>query len=319
MNNKVRRAAGVTTIILGVLTAYALNTLLGLNAAYDPTSAFIVVPLIVIAVVFVKANRQTNWQQVCVALGVPIGVLGAVVGFHGMTLFLSNVQVVYLASAIGFLTILYGGLISAIGYFATASATETAPRPRLTPLQSTVLSAILIGLLAWMYDNSSGIDSAMSLPAFLLIVTCIVGAFYLRKEVSGKVAAEASIFGAMLTLVLGIIFWYDSDGKSTAAINMMMCGLAYGVTLYMLMYFLSLARQADDFVDVGRANWHWLEISAFLIFMFYAPETMRESLGNQLDAAKSEKEAVLLEEKLQDYEQRITDLEQQLSSVSAQR
>ncbi|NCF33938.1 MAG: hypothetical protein GWP50_10275, partial [Proteobacteria bacterium] len=206
MNNKVRRAAGVTTIILGVLTAYALNTLLGLNAAYDPASAFIVVPLIVIAVVFVKANRQTNWQQVCVALGVPIGVLGAVVGFHGMTLFLSNVQAVYLASAIGFLTILYGGLISAIGYF--ASAPETAPRPRLTPLQSTALSTILIGLLAWMYDSSSGIDSAMSLPAFLLIITCIVGAFYLRKEISGKVAAEASIFGAMLTLVLGIIFWY---------------------------------------------------------------------------------------------------------------
>jgi len=72
-----------------------------------------------------------------------------------------------------------------------------------------------------------------------------------------------------------------------------------------------LTRNVDDFVDVGRANWHWLEISAFLIFMFYAPETMREALGNNLDDQENQTKAALLEEKLQEYEQRIRELERQ--------
>jgi hypothetical protein len=31
-------------------------------------------------------------------------------------------------------------------------------------------------------------------------------------------------------------------------------------------------------IDAQRQNWHWLELTGFLLFMYFAPETLREVL-----------------------------------------
>jgi hypothetical protein len=31
-------------------------------------------------------------------------------------------------------------------------------------------------------------------------------------------------------------------------------------------------------INAPLINWHWMEVTGFLIFMFFAPETLRESL-----------------------------------------
>ena len=85
--------------------------------------------------------------------------------------------------------------------------------------------------------------------------------------------------------------------------------MTYGLLLYLALCILSLTREARDFIDVRRANWHWLEISAFLIFMFYAPATIRESISDSLTERLESEESALLESRLKEFEERMLKLE----------
>ena len=57
---------------------------------------------------------------------------------------------------------------------------------------------------------------------------------------------------------------------------------------HVIIYVSAHLRNQDREMDVGRANWHWLEVSAFMIFMLFAPETIREHLVNERES-KQEK------------------------------
>ena len=64
-------------------------------------------------------------------------------------------------------------------------------------------------------------------------------------------------------------------------------------------------------IETGRANWHWMEVTAFMVFMLFAPETLRETLMSEQDAIALVEETALLEQRLASLEQRISDIEKQ--------
>ena len=54
-----------------------------------------------------------------------------------------------------------------------------------------------------------------------------------------------------------------------------------------------------------------MEVTAFMIFMLFAPETLRETLMNEQDAVAQDEEIELLEQRFANLERRISDIEKQ--------
>ena len=52
-------------------------------------------------------------------------------------------------------------------------------------------------------------------------------------------------------------------------------------------------------------------MTAFMVFMLFAPETLRETLMNEQDAVALVEETAFLEQRLASLEQRISDIEKQ--------
>ena len=91
--------------------------------------------------------RKRHWSEVWLALGIPIGLLGSVVGATGMSLY-TNFTSVYPASAIMLLPILYGGLVSMLGSFARQEQ-QTETIDSISTLQLLPLLLLFWGLSAF--------------------------------------------------------------------------------------------------------------------------------------------------------------------------
>ncbi|MBF68814.1 MAG: hypothetical protein CMQ29_14125, partial [Gammaproteobacteria bacterium] len=255
------------------------------------------------ATYFIVREKVAHWADVCLALGVPVGLLGGTVGATGMALNLASPDIVFPATAIMLLTVLYGGLISAIGYFAQRQARS----PSQASLSNGLFAIALIpflGIIGWCMNAAAGIGAFFT-PATLFVFYGVFAAtFYFLKKVSSQDLVNAALFSSMLCLVAGLIQWYQSDGTDRSAIAFAMNGLNCGLLIYIVVYLWSL-RSRTESIEAGKANWHWMEVSAFLVFMLFAPETIRETLINQQDEeaalienAELENRLVLLEKRL---------------------
>ena len=79
----------------------------------DPASLVMVIGITAPILLLAVLKKGENWADACLALGVPIGLLGGTVGATGMALFMVDPAWSYRATSIMLLTVLYGGVISA--------------------------------------------------------------------------------------------------------------------------------------------------------------------------------------------------------------
>ena len=311
--NKRYLFGGFALLLVGT-AIMALTSSLNFQWVYLVGAAIVVLPVTVFTVVLAREGSQNDWQSVCLACGVPLGLLGAVIGFEAITLGAFNSPdglniSIYQASSISLTTVLYGGLISAIGHFGARTEEQNQTTVPMTKRRSILAILLLVMTCIWVWTIAHDLKEHTSLPALTIVGACIFSTFWLKGEATIKLAAEAAILSALVTLIIGTMGWYASDGKSLAPMKLMMSGMTYGLLLYLALCILSLTREARDFIDVRRANWHWLEISAFLIFMFYAPATIRESISDSLTERLESEESALLESRLKEFEERMLKLE----------
>jgi len=266
---------------LWILSLAFLNQEYGLSSLLDPIGLIaVLVPLIAVVVV-TKKNDFQLWPSIFLAIGVPLGLLAAVAGFiwhlgtDGLT---GDYTRLYPLTGLVLTTVLYGGVASAVGYFAAKSIDLGDGRILLTRAQGFFMSALVVCLFLLMF-GTDGLMLIWNPPALAILISCIVTAGLINPQTKLASAAEATIFASLLLLVLGIIYFYFSDAEKIEPLMLTTVGLAYGIVAYLLLYFASLVYQAP-FVNVSSANWHWLELCAFLIFMLYAPETIREIQQN---------------------------------------
>jgi len=266
---------------LWILSLAFLNQEYGLSSLLDPIGLIaVLVPLIAVVVV-TKKNDFQLWPSIFLAIGVPLGLLAAVAGFiwhlgtDGLT---GDYTRLYPLTGLVLTTVLYGGVASAVGYFAAKSIDLGDGRILLTRAQGFFMSALVVCLFLLMF-GTDGLMLIWNPPALAILISCIVTAGLINPQTKLASAAEATIFASLLLLVLGIIYFYFSDAEKIEPLMLTTVGLAYGIVAYLLLYFESLVYQAP-FVNVSSANWHWLELCAFLIFMLYAPETIREIQQN---------------------------------------
>jgi hypothetical protein len=71
-------------------------------------------------------------------------------------------------------------------------------------------------------------------------------------------------------------------GETEFGLMVSVTGLIYGLVGYVGIYVATYSTDYKPHISATRTNWHWIELTGFLIFMFLAPDTL---LDNYQEAA----------------------------------
>lgn len=250
-----------------------------LGGLIDPISLAVVLPPVMAVMICCQLTRAEHWSRVLLALGVPFGLLGSMFGVVGITANAFDPRAIYPSSAIMFLTILYGGVVSAVGYFALPNEKEVKGSLPVPLMFFCVIS--FLGLMLWTANVSSGLAQIYSPLALSVFLMTFGWTIVFKRQIGLQELAETSLFSSILTLVVGIILWLESGIRELSDVSVALNGLLYGLGIYICIYIVSLSYRDLGEINASRANWHWMEITAFLIFLLFAPETIREVLLEQ--------------------------------------
>jgi hypothetical protein len=178
--------------------------------------------------------------------------------------------------------------VSALGYFSSFKGSKPSSLNNQQTAGWKVITFILVtflGLTLWGMDNAAGLDAFINPVALSVFGTTIIAAILLSdSDHRVEVLCKASLLSAMISLVFGLIVLYRSfsgEGLNEGmyeGLSIAMNGLNYGLLSYISIYIVSYKFGTTERIDAPLMNWHWMEVTGFLIFMFFAPETLRESL-----------------------------------------
>ena len=104
-------------------------------------------------------------------------------------------------------------------------------------------------------------------------------------------------------MLIGIIYCYHGVVGEGIAIGSQR--IIYSLSAYICLYFLTYKLGDPKKLEASLMNWHWLEVSGFVIFMFLAPASLKEEMLN-IESDKSERKMEL----------RIQELERKLDLLS---
>ena len=257
----------------------------------DPSSLVLVFAPLFIICVSLWFSCQAKWNVLFRDLGVPLGLCWSVLGATGMVL-ITEAKAIGPATAVMLLTITYGGLVSALGYFSTFKRSEPSSQnnQQKASWQSITLIFIsFLGLLLFFASEAAGPSQVADLfinpMALSVLGTTVIAAILLSdSDHRIEVLCQASLLSAMISLVFGLVLLYTSfsgEGINEGmyeGLKIAMNGLLYGLLSYIGLYIVSYKFGTTAKIDAPLMNWHWMEVTGFLIFMFFAPETLRESL-----------------------------------------
>ena len=297
-------------IVFGLCASLFYLSELKLEQLVEINSIVIVFGSLFPIVFFLARSGAAHWSESMLALGVPLGLLGGTIGVTGMSALMSDYKAAYPASAVMLLAVLYGGIASAFGYFAIDKAEKQNNRLSRTNLVLAT-SPFAFFMVFAMFDI--GISTFFSLEVLCVFFAVFASQAFLGQRLSFQRVTEGALFAAILCLVLALIQWYGAGELDRDAINLAINGLNYGLTIYIFAYVISRSKvdMKSKKIETGRANWHWMEVTAFMVFMLFAPETLRETLMNEQDAVALVEETELLEQRFASLEQRISNIENQ--------
>jgi len=248
---------------------------------------FVFGPIIVLGTpLWLVCKAELN--VLCRDLGVPVGLFFAGLGITGMVINITDVEEYGPSTGINLLTILYGGLVSALGYFSTFKRSEPLSRNKQQKASWKAISLILgpfLGFILWATHDAAGHAAFVNPVALAVFGATIIAAILLSdSNYRVEVLCQASLLSSMISVVLGLVVLYRSfigEGLNEGmyeGLSIATNGLNYGLLSYICIYIVSYKFGTTDRIDAPLMNWHWLEVTGFLIFMFFAPETLRESL-----------------------------------------
>ena len=230
---------------------------------------------------------KTKWNVLFRDLGVPLGLFFSVLGATGMAR-ITEANAIGPATAIMLLTITYGGLVSALGYFSTFKGPKPSNQNNQETASWKAITFILVPFIVlalWANNGAAGNAAYVNPVALTVLMTTMLAAVFLSdSDYRTEVLCQASLLSAMVSLVLGLVVLYGSfsgEGLNEGmheGLSIAMNGLYYGLLSYICLYILSYKFGTTEKIDAPLMNWHWMEVTGFLIFMFFAPETVRESL-----------------------------------------
>lgn len=211
-------------------------------------------------------------------LGLPVGLIFSMLGTASIldqSHNLVDLSSLYAATAIMLMTITYGGLLAIVAHFillsgkAESSSLEAAhgPTKEMTGFV-VVFTTILISF--GIYDTALQIISVT--PVLLHLITLITAISLSKSQTRLKALFDAALYGSLLCILVGLISLFKGNsqmGLMTAAL-----GLIYGLLIHLSCFIAACHKERTSEYNFALINWHWIEATAFFIFMFLAPQTI---------------------------------------------
>jgi hypothetical protein len=224
-------------------------------------------------------------------MGIPIGVLASLVGTQQMVYSsdagLLEADGIYISTAVMFLTMLYGGAFSALGFFLSGSGRDAARKIRNRRRLSLGKVITLLNFYAvFLYAALAGLGAFVFIQPISLTIFFVLAVIALLTAKQGHYMSNLSqgcLIGSMTAVMAGILILFS--GHTAKGLLIAGAGLIYGLVGYITIYLSTYSNDESPQIAATRTNWHWIEIAGFYIFMFLAPDTL---LDNFQEAAVQE-------------------------------
>ena len=224
-------------------------------------------------------------------LGIPAGLVGSLIGTQSMINSAAGGMLaadwIYGWTALAFLTTLYGGAFSALGFFLSGSG-----RPEAKTIQNRkwllrgklicLLTGILIVGLA-VYEGGSVEAFFQPIPAGIFLMTAVIAILTGKKGHYLSNLSQGCLIGSLASVLVGILILFK--GETEFGLMVSGAGLLYGLVGYTIIYAVTYSTDYRPQISATRTNWHWIELTGFFLFMFLAPDTL---LDNYQEAAVQE-------------------------------
>jgi hypothetical protein len=265
--------------------------MMDLDFLWNFESALFVSSSILGAVLFLGFESAVDRAVLMRDLGIPAGLVGSLIGTHQMINSASGGTLladwIYGSTGVAFLTTLYGGVFSALGFFLSGSG-----RPEAKKIKNQsrlwrgklILVACSSPMLGYAFFSGGSLGEFFQpIPAGIFLVTAVIAILTGRKGHYLSNLSQGCLIGSLTSVLVGILILFR--GETEFGLMVSVTGLLYGLLGYILIYFATYSTDYRPHISATRTNWHWIELTGFLIFMFLAPDTL---LDNFQEAAVQE-------------------------------
>lgn len=268
-----------------------VRCLLDLDIFWNWQSAAIVCWSIGAALILLGYESEIDRAILMRDMGIPIGVLGSLVGTQqmvfGIDAGLKEADDIYINTAVMFTTILYGGAVSGLGFFLSGSGRGAARKIQNRRRLSLGKVITLLNFYAvFLYAALAGLGAFVFIQPISLTIFFVLAVIALLTAKQGHYMSNLSqgcLIGSMTAVMAGILILFS--GHTAKGLLIAGAGLIYGLVGYITIYLSTYSNDESPQIAATRTNWHWIEIAGFYIFMFLAPDTL---LDNFQEAAVQE-------------------------------
>lgn len=249
---------------LDVMSLFQLEWLFGMSAG------------LVLLTLYVKF-------QYGLGVGLTLKFLAMPVGFLVSLLLLINVnEMDFFLIATGLFPALVGATVAALCSDADPQAISGS---RWSSSVDPFVFVACIGFIFFVVAND--LKAFLSPPAMLFCWLMPLGVFCFlseAKSIANRIL-EASLYGFLLVAALNVITYFalvseviakEDVTRSYAQVASMIVNSVFGLLVYLLALLFALVRGAIE--ENLRANWHVAEAYVFVIFLYFAPVSILESL-----------------------------------------
>ena len=234
---------------------------------YFAVLATIVIPLTI--------GTRRGWAELMRDMGIPVALIGCMLGTLSSALNSIDADQIYSATSVMLIQIIYGGAIACIGYFFSVES-QAQTNQLVSRLPVVISAASFISVILFISNMSAGISKLFDTTALVIMAFSIFLVQFGCSAFIYELVAQSLLFGSIGCVVVGLI--YRFAGFIDQGLTTSIVGLINGLILYVLTFVLSHLEESKQDIDTSLFTWHWLEISGFLIFMYFAPENIRETL-----------------------------------------
>lgn len=262
----------------------------------DPISILVVICPVAFSALILGQGSRYKMSVLCRDLGIPVGILFALIGMVQIMYWVDHGEVVYVATSIMLVTVFHGAWVSALGFFGARYWIVADGEPlSVKGFSWRAAGAVMFLMLTIGFSIAQSpighFFNPMAITVVLVLVAASVVTEFRSSGPDGSASSRALLFAAIISVLLGLVTLYSGDGA--AGMSIAANGLIYGLLGYLIIYLLGFHNEPWEEINASLTNWHWMEVTGFFIFMFLAPDTIldnfqEEAVQQQIQELQSE-------------------------------